>query len=201
MSILPGAGEAVYGSVVLNISLISGNLLVSGTLQLSTVTLTAAANVTVVGNLTVTGDLILTQGAQVVASNLVLAPGASLVVNVPALPSPGSSLQVVVANYSTVSGQYAAVDAVAPTPSACGITATPVYGPSSLTVTVTVASCNSLSTGALVGIIIGSIVGGLLIALAIVLLVRHLLRREERLMRARIFQSSSNYELRKNRLT
>lgn len=200
---MPVPGETIYGNVILDgIPTITGQLTVFGTLELSTVLLVNGANVTVVGNTTVSTSLTVQQGAILSTGQLFVMANATLSVNVPVFPPSGSAQQVVVATYSTVSGQFASVatSASSPQPS-CGFSTTPAYGSSSLTVTIATSSCStSLSTGALIGIIVGSVVAGIVVAIGIVLLIRFLLKRSDVAARqdlAAAREDSLKYELRK----
>ncbi len=203
MTSLPASGETIYGNVVVNIPMIAGHLTVFGSLELSSLVLTSTAVVSVVGNTTVTGMLTIEQGAVLTTHRLVLSANSSLVVSVPSLPAAGTFVQVVVSNYTSVTGQYSTVSAIAVvSASSCGATtmATPSYTASTLTVTIASSGCDSLSTAALIGIIVGSAFGGILLALALVLAIRYFAKRDEKVRKGELIKETNEslqQELRK----
>jgi hypothetical protein len=108
-----------------------------------------------------------------------------------------SFINITIANYSQVLGQFGTVIFIEPNvrsviSSVNGSTCTATvgapqttYGSSTLTVTASVSNqcsetrdSSTLSTGAIIGIAVGAAVGGILVALAIVLIVRCMIQRD-----------------------
>ena len=130
---------------------VSGNLTVEGTLIVTgNLHLTNNSNTIVNGSLVAEGNTTYTEGATLIVNNLVINTGATLtiVINTPIAPnkrtqSLRSSTTITVAQYTNYSGQYNIQTRVLNSPQDAGYctSATPNYGSSSLTVTISVQTC------------------------------------------------------------
>jgi len=131
-----------------------------------------------------------------IQKNLVIEPDSRLTIDLSQnFPFNVSFINITVANYSRVSGQFQSVNFIEPVRRAVvsslngttcvGVISQPQtnYGSSTLTVTASVTNqCSEtgsggLSTGAIIGIAVGAAVGGILLAVLIILLSKYLISR------------------------
>ena len=172
---LPGSVDITPGSTsvisVDSLVIVEGDLTVPAN---STLILQAGSTLIIHGDATVSGTVATSPGAVLeVSGNLVIANNSTLSIS-SALVVPGQST-VVVAQYNTVSGAFSSV-VVSSSDPCMSFNALPLYGPSSLAVTIDSsqsAACSMgppsrLSTGQLVGIIVGASVGVLVIVAIVV---------------------------------
>ena len=151
-------------------------------------TLDTSTSTTISGNVSVSIVKLNNSATFTVQGTLSIASSSSLALEVTAArPESGDVIVPIV--YESVVGTFSTLTLTYVSPSGCTETyaLTPVYGSTSLSVTVgglASTTCNaseqsSLSTGAIVGIAVGATVGGILLVLAIVFISRALLKRRD----------------------
>ena len=132
---------------------------------------------------------IIISGTVSIGSNAVL----SLIV-----PSNSATLSTAVISYANISGSFL-FNVSSPTECSSIQDVTPLYGTSTLSVTVhvvAVSSCASgLSAGAIAGIAIGCVIVGSLVVVAVVLSMRHQWRMMERELKAKELENISSLQV------